>query len=63
MSAILSGPLCVSREDRISYQDWETEWRIYESVNYATIGSNNGLSPVRRQAIIGTNDGSSSIRA
>ena len=30
------------------------EWRIYASVNSAMIGSNNGLSPGRRQAIIWT---------
>ena len=30
---------------------------IYESVNLATIGSDNGLSPVRRQAIIWINVG------
>ena len=33
----------------------EAEWRIYASVKYANIGSDNELSPVRRQAIIGTN--------
>ena len=38
------------------------EWHIYVSVNYAIIGSDNGLSPVRRQPIIWTNDGSLSIR-
>ena len=25
----------------------EAEWRIYATVNYATIGSDNGLSPIR----------------
>ena len=30
----------------------EAEWRIYTSVNYATIGLDNGLSPVWRQTII-----------
>ena len=34
----------------------EAEWRIYASVNKAIIGSDDGLSPVRRQAIICTND-------
>ena len=34
----------------------EAQWRIYASVNYAIIGSDNGLSPGRRQAIIWTND-------
>ena len=33
----------------------------YASVKYAIIGSDNGLSPVRRQAIIWTNDGLLSI--
>ena len=33
----------------------EAEWRIFASVNWATFGSNNGLSPVRRQAIVWTN--------
>ena len=33
------------------------EWRIYASLNWVIIGSDNGLSPVRRQAIIWTNAG------
>ena len=33
------------------------EWRIFASINYGIIGSDDGLSPVRRQAIIWTNDG------
>ena len=33
----------------------EAEWRIYASLNWAIIGSDNGLSPVRRQSIIWTN--------
>ena len=33
----------------------EAEWRIYASLNWVIIGSDNGLSPVRRQAIIRTN--------
>ena len=39
--------------------DWliEAEWRVYASVNYAIIDSDNGLSPDRRQPIIWTNDG------
>ena len=28
------------------------EWRIYASLNWAIIGSDNGMSPVWRQAII-----------
>ena len=30
----------------------EAEWRIYESLNYDISGSDNGLSPVRRQAMV-----------
>ena len=33
----------------------EAEWRICASPNYATIGSDNGLSHDRRQAITWTN--------
>ena len=40
----------------------EAEWRIYAAVNYATIGSDNGLSPVRRQTIIWNNAGILLIR-
>ena len=36
---------------------FEAEWRMYESVNWAIIRSDNGLSPSRRQAIIWTNAG------
>ena len=36
-------------------QPIEAEWRIYASLNWVIIGSDNGLSPVRRQAIIWTN--------
>ena len=35
----------------------KTEWSIHVSVNYATIGSDNGLSTVQWQAIIQTNVG------
>ena len=35
----------------------EPEWRIWASVNCTTTGSDNGLSPGRRQAIILTNAG------
>ena len=35
----------------------EAEWRMYASLNWIIIGSDNGLSPVRRQAIIWTNGG------
>ena len=37
-------------------------WCIYVSVNYAIIGSDNGLSPGRHQAIIWTNTGILLIR-
>ena len=36
----------------------EAEWRFYVSVNQTIIGSDNGLSTVRCQAIITTNTGS-----
>ena len=35
----------------------EAEWRIYASLNYTITGSDNGLSPGGRQAIIWTNAG------
>ena len=35
----------------------EDEWRIYASVNYTIIGSDNGLSPDRHQSIIWTSAG------
>ena len=40
----------------------EARLRIYASSNLAIIGSDDGLSPVRRQAIIWTNAGLLSIR-
>ena len=39
----------------------EDEWRAYASGNYTIIGSDKGLSPVRRLAIIETNAGVLSI--
>ena len=39
----------------------EAEWPIYVSTTQAIIDSDNGLSPVRRQAIIQTNAGLLSI--
>ena len=39
------------------FQLIEAEWRIYASVNWAFIGSNNGLSTDWHQAIIWTNAG------
>ena len=38
-------------------QPIEAEWHIYASITYAIIDSDNGLSPVRRQAIIWNNAG------
>ena len=35
-----------------AYYDVIVMWRIFASVNWAMIGSDNGLSPVQRQAII-----------
>ena len=35
----------------------EDEWHVYASVNYAIIGSDNGLPPRRCQAIVWTNAG------
>ena len=40
----------------------EAEWRIYASVNFTIIDSDNGLSPDRRKAIIWTNAGILLIR-
>ena len=40
----------------------ETEWLIHVSVNYATIGTDNGLSPIWHQAIILSNADLLSIR-
>ena len=40
----------------------QSKWRIYASVNYAIIGSDNGLSHLRLQAIIWTNTGILLIR-
>ena len=40
----------------------EAEWRMYASVKHTTFASDNGLSPVRRQAIIWTNVAILSIR-
>ena len=39
------------------YELSEAEWRIYASVNYTTIGSDNGWSPDRRQTIFWSNAG------
>ena len=40
----------------------EAEWRLYASVTWAIIGSDNGLSPGRRQANIWANIGILLIR-
>ena len=39
----------------ISFNSFGAEWRIYVSASYAINGSDNGLSPVQRQAFIWTN--------
>ena len=44
------------------YKLIEAEWRIYVRVNQPIIGSDNGLSPSQRQAIIWTNAGILLIR-
>ena len=49
-------------EGRVEDQRIGAEWRIYASVNYIIIGSDNGLSPVRRQPITWTSDGLLSIK-
>ena len=41
---------------RIVFQIIEAEWRNNASLNYAIIGSDNGLSPNRRLAIIQVNN-------
>ena len=45
------------RQNMVVHQLIEAEWRIYASLNWVILGSDNGLSPVRRQAIIWTNSG------
>ena len=35
----------------------EAEWRIFALINYAIMGSDNGLWPGKRQAIIWSNAG------
>ena len=66
---VLSGWMCTTKKQHVRFVTllyvqqfvWvkliEAEWRIYASLNRAIIGSDNGLSPVRRQAIIWTNVG------
>ena len=45
-----------STEQRAKHTTWlEAEWRIYASLNWVIIGSDNGLAPVQRHAIIWTN--------
>ena len=44
------------------YQLIEAKWGIYSSVQHTNIGSDNGLSPTRRQAIIWTSAAMLSIR-
>ena len=47
----------VRTEFRICCELIEAEWRIYASLKWVIIGSENGLSPLWRKAIIGTNAG------
>ena len=35
----------------------EAEWRLFTSINYAIIGSDNDMSPVSYQAIVWTDNG------
>ena len=58
LTGLTTLPLCIE----CSNQHFEAEWHMYASVNYTIIGSDNGLSPPRRQAIIWTNDGLLLIR-
>ena len=44
------------------FQFTEAKWRLYASVKHSTIGSDNGLSPVRQQTISRTNATALSIR-
>ena len=44
--------ISVAYKETTSNQFTEAEWRIYASVTYDIIDSNNGLSPIWRQAII-----------
>ena len=53
-SNALIGPL-VKSQSAIETEHTEVEWRIYVSVNWIAIGSGNGLSPMRCQAITWTN--------
>ena len=45
------------KDDSILLWPIEAEWRIYASAHYANIGSDNFLSPGRRQATVSTDDG------
>ena len=47
--------------DFIGFTHHPPQCRIYASVNQVNTGSNNGLSPIWRQAIIQTNTGLLSI--
>ena len=53
VATICHQSLCVVQQSIM-----EAEWRIYDaSLNYTIMGSDNGSSPGRRQAIIWTNAG------
>ena len=49
--------MCYVASQRAVRQLIVAEWRIYASLKLSIIGSDNGLSPDRRQAIIWTNAG------
>ena len=54
---ILKNEKCPPRRNCQVEPQWtplHNEWRIYAPLNEATIGSDNGLSPDRRQAITWT---------
>ena len=56
---ILNGENGQQRNSYMTGYNWLTEnmWRINASVKYAIIGSDNGLLPARRQAILWTSTG------
>ena len=53
------GSIHITKSDNLSQEclNFWAEWRVFASGNYATIGSDNGLSPVRHQATIWTKAG------
>ena len=45
---------CLKNDTIIFFQPLDTEWHIYASAAASSNGSDNGLSSIRRQAIIWT---------